>query len=89
MSIPQTEALNETAILAGAHMLKVTSERPILPANFSSLSEQSKVKALVDAWMAVDWKNCGALDDGKFSGENKSSKREIQNIADKTIVALS
>ena len=87
MAKPQTNFISEGGVLCGAHALFATKTRPTLPANFSTLSDDDKVTALINAWNAVDWTNCGALDEGKLSGENKSAKREIQNVADKTIVS--
>ena len=87
MANPQTTFINESTVLCGAHVLYATKNKPVLPANFSSLTDEQKVLALVTAWKAVSFTNCGALDEGKLSGENKSSKREVQNVADKTIVS--
>ena len=86
MGTPQTSFKNEGAVLCGAHALFATKNKPVLPSNFASLSDSDKAIALVTAWRAVSFTDCGALDEGKLSGENKSSKREIQNIADKTVV---
>ena len=86
MAKPQVNFINESSVLCGAHALYATKNKPTLPANFSTLSDADKVAALVTAWRGVSWTNCGALDEGKLSGENKSGKREVQNVADKTIV---
>ena len=87
MANPQTTFINESTVLCGAHVLYATKNKPVLPSNFSSLTDEQKVLAIVNAWKAVSFTNCGALDEGKLSGENKSSKREVQNVADKTIVS--
>ena len=86
MAKPQVNFINESSVLCGAHALYATKNKPTLPANFATLSDADKVAALVTAWRGVSWTNCGALDEGKLSGENKSGKREVQNVADKTIV---
>lgn len=93
MSTPQTSYLNKDAIMQGAHSVLAAIAPTSYPAELLALAKVSKAdrtsaqtlriaQLLHETFEALDWKNCGALDDGKISAENKVVTREHQNVMD-------
>lgn len=93
MGRPQTEYINASKILVGAHALfaapapasypealvALAAKNPKLLTNAEKLQIADLIKSTFDA---LPWVNCGALDDGKLESENKVNTREHQNVLD-------
>lgn len=94
MPNPQTNYLNPDVILRGAHSILVAKYPDSYPeelltlakVNYKERTAAQKIRIaqlLHETFEALDWKNCGALDDGKIAVENKVATREHQNVADR------
>lgn len=93
MPNPQTSYLNKDAILRGAHSVfaavapssypeELKTLAKVAPADRTPAQTLRIAQLLHDTFEALDWHNCGALDDGKISAENKVVTREHQNVMD-------
>ena len=93
MPNPQTSYLNKEAMLRGAHSVFAAVAPTSYPDELLTLAKVARAdrtseqtlriaQLLHETFEALDWKNCGALDDGKISAENKVVTREHQNVMD-------
>ena len=97
MGRPQTEYLNKDAIKTGSHVLYAAVAPASYPDELTTLAavdyktrtlaQTLRIEQLIrEVFDGLDWKNCGALDDGKLNPEPKVSTREHHNVADTKVV---